>query len=1715
MVMKLGSVDFTRGINAITDRRLMPDGNVAFADNVDLRSGSIRPFNLPQCYATVTVPVGSTCLFEFRNNWYFSSAHREYVCEVTESQERIYFSEDGPGHIAPSKTVNGETAVLGTIVPTIPPVVKETTKETVSHISISSSMTGGSLSSGNYSYRISAIVGGKILPPCQSISATIAHDLTGINTYNGSISITWTPVTGASGYIIFGRNAGEEQTLITLGPTNQWVDVGSISGSGTYASNYDSNNPLRYVYTYVRTVGSMEDESGPSPVSKPFDSGKIRVVYNNPINDGLVDTSSLQTVSNSAIFTVYVEPINGGLDKGNRSIFTIADEVDQRVWWASGMQALVRLDSTGDLTPATSFTIPAALPVPTLATPTLLSSDNTTLINDTYVYAVTAIRGATSPVSGSAAQTTLSNTQSVTISGAIRGWLSSTITGTYNTSGNQDGKATGGAVGTVYGPYVNYVDAGGVIYFTENRGGEFYHGGPYHWGALRTVSNGNISTVVGGSDSDIVIPTNYEMARLQPSFALPLGNGKILLGGSGGGGIAIWDGSSLTSLSNRKAVFVPGQPIMPLIIYPGYACQNTNGIYLADDTTIMKLSIYYSDNSFNAFTVASGFTNIMGITSDSSGNLYVTDSTYIKKISTSGSVTVLAGNGTPDLVDGTGSGASLRNPAGICCNTDGKLYFSDFSAIRSCTTSTGTVSLVVGNYAGTQGYQDGTGGSVLLSGQNSLVNDASGNIYIGDGHTIRKLVGTTVTTLAGMNGTYGHQDGGAVAATFYYPHGIVFDTQGNAFVLSKYCIRKLSPDGSSVTFAGQPDTQTLYINGTTYNGVGTQALFNNPLDIAIDSKNNLYVLDGTPSASSGVSYRVQVRKITPDGTVTTYGTMLDTGMGIHLGDTTPRGICVDANDNVYVSAGTVISQIDGLGTGYIRAGTYGTSGNLDNVNAWTGTFTTPGAMCSDSNGNLFVADYGAIRLLKNGSGMTTILGQVGVYGHADGSGTSASMLVQGMTYNNGYIYCSEPYCIRRITLGTFPYNNAILDTISARTHYASSGYHNGLTPPSGADPVYYYNTANTVCGISYSQQYGGVWICDVNNQLIRGLKYVASGKTVSLSWNAVTDADGYAVYRTYGGTSYRVATIAGQANAYVDNGSYETIASPPTNNETGGTYSRVLVTSSGDVPLANATIDSSAMFYLCRTDFPNTGTPALTNKETIYVTSSTNTDLTGVQKAFLWISALPTTYDSTKFFLPVYTGASSSITYAGAGSLITTLKSWRIYRSGDTGSQFSFVAEVPISKTSYTDNLGATDLGGTIPTSYVDAGNALVTFAPPPTDLHGLELYNGMLFGISGNTVRWSPTGVPDAWPVAYSITFPFRPLRLKSFAGGLVVLCEDGIYRIDGYDPSSIQQTKTRADGCIAPHSVQISDGRLLYLAKRGIMEFSGMDAVCLTEMMIPYKLMLSPSTYLTGYSAPNSWWYPTAYQATSWACLKAGKSTVSYQDDDLPGSSPARIATVMNLDNPIPGVVDAIRSFVWQNKYFLYYVMGSNYEANACWCVDLTLPGNPVTTLGIRPLDVHVSADGECYMLLKDWSSAPAVDPVTAFLSAAAQFDVPYSSSVPTQDHISVYKFNPTLGQPAPVRFRTREFTAGSPNLRKRWREVRVHGDGTCQMRVFVDGALKQLANGEWWGNIDCAENPNQPRRLLLPPASWGYALSVEIVGTIDVRMIEIGYDAMPGDM
>ena len=110
--------------------------------------------------------------------------------------------------------------------------------------------------------------------------------------------------------------------------------------------------------------------------------------------------------------------------------------------------------------------------------------------------------------------------------------------------------------------------------------------------------------------------------------------------------------------------------------------------------------------------------------------------------------------------------------------------------------------------------------------------------------TIRQMtpVGTNwvVTTLAGLaTGGPGSADGMTSAARFSSPIGVSVDSAGNLYVAdyNNDTIRQVTPAGMATTLAGLAG-----VSGTN-NGTGSAARFNNPADVAVDSTGNLYVAD--------------------------------------------------------------------------------------------------------------------------------------------------------------------------------------------------------------------------------------------------------------------------------------------------------------------------------------------------------------------------------------------------------------------------------------------------------------------------------------------------------------------------------------------------------------------------------------------------------------------------------------------------------------------------------------------------------------------------------------------------------------------------------------------------------------------------------------------------------------------------------------------------------
>jgi hypothetical protein len=169
--------------------------------------------------------------------------------------------------------------------------------------------------------------------------------------------------------------------------------------------------------------------------------------------------------------------------------------------------------------------------------------------------------------------------------------------------------------------------------------------------------------------------------------------------------------------------------------------------------------------------------------------------------------TTLAGSSGYGEADGFASSARFFNPTGVAVDASNNVYVADFgnNTIRKITPSV-IVSTLAG-LAGVSGTNDGTGSAARFNQPSGLAVDKSNNVFVADStnHTIRKISSSgMVTTLAGTPGVAGTNDGTGGSALFYYPSGLTLDSSNNLFVADtlNYTIRKITPSGVVSTFAG-------------------------------------------------------------------------------------------------------------------------------------------------------------------------------------------------------------------------------------------------------------------------------------------------------------------------------------------------------------------------------------------------------------------------------------------------------------------------------------------------------------------------------------------------------------------------------------------------------------------------------------------------------------------------------------------------------------------------------------------------------------------------------------------------------------------------------------------------------------------------------------------------------------------------------------------------
>ena len=285
------------------------------------------------------------------------------------------------------------------------------------------------------------------------------------------------------------------------------------------------------------------------------------------------------------------------------------------------------------------------------------------------------------------------------------------------------------------------------------------------------------------------------------------------------------------------------------------------------------------------------FSSPLGLTFDSTGNLYIVDSVNqrIRKIS-GGVISTVAGNGTGGYSgDGkAATSAELLNPSAVAVDSSGNLYIADtFNHVIREVTTNGNISTIAGDNTGGYAGDGGAATVAELEFPAGVAVDSSGNIYIADSgnNVIREISAGTINTIVGGLATPVHLND---------PESVLLDSSGNLYISDQSGFRILEFSGGVVNIiAGNGN-----IGSSGDNGLAVNAALDEPSGIALDAQGYLYICDTDNS---------RIRKVSPSGIITTIAGLGTPGYYGDGGPASgslldfPRGIVVDKSGNVYIS----------------------------------------------------------------------------------------------------------------------------------------------------------------------------------------------------------------------------------------------------------------------------------------------------------------------------------------------------------------------------------------------------------------------------------------------------------------------------------------------------------------------------------------------------------------------------------------------------------------------------------------------------------------------------------------------------------------------------------------------------------------------------------------------------------------------------------------------
>lgn len=261
-----------------------------------------------------------------------------------------------------------------------------------------------------------------------------------------------------------------------------------------------------------------------------------------------------------------------------------------------------------------------------------------------------------------------------------------------------------------------------------------------------------------------------------------------------------------------------------------------------------------------------------------------------------------------------------------------------------------------------------TGGLAVGADGRVVVAEAGSNLLneLTPGGVLRVLAGGP------HQGERTFNDGRGSEAMFHRPMDVVLDAAGNAYVSDQgnSAIRMVTPDGTVRTLAG----------GRGYghaDGSAVEAKFWGPNGIALDSRQNVFVADQENSC---------IRKIAPDGTVTTFAGAPEQGYRNGSGAVArfrrPSRLAIDSADNLFVAdtGNHRIRKITPAGT---VSDVYGAPRNRADGAVELPAFEALDTVAVDAAGALYTTSHFRVYKIAP-DGAVSIMAGYGLYGDEDG-----------------------------------------------------------------------------------------------------------------------------------------------------------------------------------------------------------------------------------------------------------------------------------------------------------------------------------------------------------------------------------------------------------------------------------------------------------------------------------------------------------------------------------------------------------------------------------------------------------------------------------------------------------------------------------------------------------------------------------------------------------